>query len=245
VSGRTRRVAGLVAWVAFLVAAIAFLHGAGRGPLAPPPLDGRTRAWLDERDAAEATFAVVRLLALALAWYLLATTAAGVLVRLARAGRLVAFADAVSVPAVRRLVEGAIGVSLAAAALTATGELTGTGHGARPAAAEAPAPEDVVMRRLPDEDRDEVVMRRLPDGQVPPVAAVPAEWTVEPGDHLWAVAEAVLTRAWLRPPSDAEATPYWLRLIEANRDRLADRENPDLVFPGQVMVVPPPPPPPS
>lgn len=243
-SGRARRVAGLVAWVAFLVAVIAALHAAGRGPLAAPPLDGRARSWLDERDAAQAAFAVVRLMALGLAWYLLATTTAGVLARVARAGRLVSFADALSVPAVRRLVEGAVGISLAAAALTATGELTGTGHGPRPAAAEAPAPEDAVMRRLPDEDRDDVVMRRLPDGQAPTTGAVPREWTMEPGDHLWAVAEAVLSRAWQRSPSDAEITPYWLHLIEANRDRLADRENPDLVFPGQVMVVPPPPPPP-
>jgi hypothetical protein len=32
---------------------------------------------------------------------------------------------------------------------------------------------------------------------------------------------------------------YLHRLVEANRDRLVDPANPDLVHPGQVMVLPP------
>jgi nucleoid-associated protein YgaU len=37
---------------------------------------------------------------------------------------------------------------------------------------------------------------------------------------------------------DAEVVPYWRAVIEANRDRLADRDNPSLVFPGQEFVLP-------
>jgi nucleoid-associated protein YgaU len=37
---------------------------------------------------------------------------------------------------------------------------------------------------------------------------------------------------------DGEVVRYWLRLIEANTDRLADPANPDLIFPGQVFALP-------
>jgi nucleoid-associated protein YgaU len=32
---------------------------------------------------------------------------------------------------------------------------------------------------------------------------------------------------------------YWRRLIDANRDRLVDPGNPDLLLPGQELVLPP------
>ena len=52
------------------------------------------------------------------------------------------------------------------------------------------------------------------------------------------MAEHVLRDALHREPTDAEVVPYWRELIAANRDRLRDRDNPDLVFPGQVFVLP-------
>jgi hypothetical protein len=33
--------------------------------------------------------------------------------------------------------------------------------------------------------------------------------------------------------------PYWHRLIERNRSRFADPANPDLLFPGDRLLVPP------
>jgi hypothetical protein len=59
---------------------------------------------------------------------------------------------------------------------------------------------------------------------------------------MWGKAAAVLTDAWRRPPTDAEVVPYWQALIEANRARLADPANPDLIFAGQSFELPPPPP---
>lgn len=78
----------------------------------------------------------------------------------------------------------------------------------------------------------------------PPPAPSGEEWTVQAGDHFWSIAGRLLTGAWGRPPNDAETDPYWRQLVEANRDRLADRANPDLLFVGQVLGVPPPPAPP-
>ncbi|HVF73944.1 MAG TPA: hypothetical protein VM938_02750 [Acidimicrobiales bacterium] len=74
-------------------------------------------------------------------------------------------------------------------------------------------------------------------------APVPAEetWTVRRGDSFWVIAEQRLADTWGRAPSAREIDPYWRALVEANRFRLADPGNPDLLFAGQVLAVPPPP----
>jgi len=63
------------------------------------------------------------------------------------------------------------------------------------------------------------------------------EWEVQPGDHLWSVAEQALGQAGATH-GDGEVAQYWLRLIEANAGRLADPANPDLIFPGQFLTLP-------
>jgi hypothetical protein len=311
---RWRGVAGLVAWFAGLAAAIWLLQVAGRGVLAPPPLtslDGIGR-WLEERDGVTVGFAVLRLLAVGVAWYLVVSTVVGLAVRLSGAGRMLRLADTATVPAVRRLLTGAAGlgvtatsVALAAVPLPA-GPLSAAPPASEPAPPEHPSP-PAVMTRLPD---GTATMRRLPAQEpssttttappaptatapptpaaptttagppttvpppptsttappagstsptaqpappaatpTPPAHASPADegdtWTIEPGDHLWAVAEETLADAWGRAPDDDEVLGYWTVLVAVNRDRLADPGNPDLVFPGQVMVLPPVPPPPG
>lgn len=63
-------------------------------------------------------------------------------------------------------------------------------------------------------------------------------WTVEPGDHFWSIAAAHLGDNRRAPSADDVAT-YWHRLIEANRGRLVVATNPDLLYPGQLLVLPP------
>jgi nucleoid-associated protein YgaU len=63
---------------------------------------------------------------------------------------------------------------------------------------------------------------------------------VKPGECFWSIAEDVLTRHLGHVPTDAEIVPYWRRLIEANRTELAHHDNPDLIFPAQVFVLPAP-----
>jgi nucleoid-associated protein YgaU len=62
---------------------------------------------------------------------------------------------------------------------------------------------------------------------------------VRPGDNLWSIAATTLAGAWGRTPSDAEADRYWTAVVAANRSRLANRDDPDLIFPGQVFQLPP------
>ncbi|MEZ5145456.1 MAG: hypothetical protein R2726_23525 [Acidimicrobiales bacterium] len=63
-------------------------------------------------------------------------------------------------------------------------------------------------------------------------------WRIEPGDHLWHVAESTLQRVWGRVPSTRETASYLGLIIDANRPSLAVADNPDLVFAGQVFVLP-------
>ncbi|CAN5650246.1 hypothetical protein BH10ACT3_BH10ACT3_07740 [soil metagenome] len=76
----------------------------------------------------------------------------------------------------------------------------------------------------------------LPEA-LPPVA-VAEHYAVMSGDHLWSIAAQTLERRTAAPPSDAEITRYWTALIETNRSALIDPDNPDLVRPGQVFVLP-------
>lgn len=59
------------------------------------------------------------------------------------------------------------------------------------------------------------------------------------GDSLWEVARDRLVEAAGRAPTSNEVRPYWQQTIDANRARLADPANPDLVFAGQQVLLPP------
>jgi hypothetical protein len=78
----------------------------------------------------------------------------------------------------------------------------------------------------------------------PPPAATtpnpaPQTWIIRSGDHLWRVASTTLAAQWSARPNDAEVLDYLHQLIAANRDLLVVPTDPDLVFPGQVFVLPP------
>lgn len=273
--GRVGAIVRAGAWIAALVIVIVATTAAGTGGLAAPPVASGARAlsdWLSARDAPVAAMAIMRVLVLAMAWYLLGTTVASMALRVVRATTAVRALDALTLPAVRRLVTSAVGVSVAASALAGSGGLTLDGvAGAREPVIAATmrrldSPTDVVMHRLPSDD-DPPLMHRLGDdaGGAGAAAAAPAAppatspadsaptndhantagatWTVMPGDSLWRIAERTLAAAWGREPSEHEVDPYWRGLVDRNRHALADPHNADLVFPGQVFELPPPPPP--
>lgn len=186
----------LAGWTAFLAVAVAALHAVG-GALAPPPLTdpGGLGDWLDQRQAAEAAFAVLRLVALGMAWYLLVVTIAGAVARMTGWRSLVRALDSVTVPAVRRLVAGAAGASLAAAAFTGGG-----GTALAEAHAMAPATPSAVaetMRRLPD----------APPGAGPtaPVTAPPA--TVAGPGRVPPGTVPVMRRLPASPPDSSATSP--------------------------------------
>lgn len=76
--------------------------------------------------------------------------------------------------------------------------------------------------------------------QASPRAAVNADaWVVQPGDHLWHIAVSTLATTLGHAPSEAETVSYWTQLIETNRSRLVDPNNPDLILPEQIFELPP------
>ncbi len=265
---RAGRIAGLAAWLGLLAAVIVGFGAMGGGALAGPPLSrpGAWGAWLAGRDAPQAAFAVLRLVVLGLAWYLLAATVAATGARLLRAGRLVTVVDVLTLPAVRRLVHGAVGVGLATT--VAAGVAAHATDSPRPSRADValataghdgPAP--ATMQLLDDASVETI--ERLDDGADGPVETMerldgaqgghdgdepardrPDVWVAEAGDHLWSIAARTLEAAWDRPVSDDDVAPYWRDVVELNRPDLPDPGNPDLLHPGHEVRLPAPPAPP-
>jgi len=333
---RLRRAVEFGVWCTALVGGTALVHALGTGALAAPPVDPAAWAsWLDGREPLVATMALLRLLVLAVCWYLVGVTSVGAVARLFRATRLLRITDALTLPPVRRLLQQTLGVALATAMVAS---VTGPGGGEVPTSstmrlAVAAAEDDRASpeRATPDrllrgaegrvasngEGAPTVTLRGLPyppiggragpDARVadpvPPAhaqpdAAVsppprslppapvllpwqvgseaggdgdqegsshpevattptpptpptgptpptedpgprPAIHTVLPGESLWRIASDRLAQQQGRSPSDAEVVPYWRELIEHNRDRLPDRDDPDLILPGQELLLPP------
>ncbi len=61
-------------------------------------------------------------------------------------------------------------------------------------------------------------------------------WVVSRGDHLWSIAAETVSDH-TPDASDEEIADYWRRLIGANRDAVGS--DPDLINPGQRIVLPP------
>lgn len=338
---RLRRAVEFGVWCAALAGGTALVHALGSGVLAAPPSNPSMWAsWLDGREPLAASMAVLRLLLLAVCWYLVGVTSVGLVARLLRATRLLRIADALTLPPVRRLFQQTLGVALATAMVTSvanpgggavstpsTMRLTaaaaaddGTAPGgatldgaleeeAGAVAATGDEAPSVTLRGLPYPPAvgharpDATVVdpvepgRSAPDAAAsaptPPLAPAtvllpwqvggetgaaadrestdhpeassasptsstasassassaspsptdepdppPATHTVRPGESLWRIASARLAQEHGRDPSDAEVVPYWRELIERNRERLPDRDDPDLILPGQELLLP-------
>jgi hypothetical protein len=247
VDARPVAIARLVAWMVLLSAGIVLLSELGRGPLGTPSSAGSEtwRAWFASRDAATIVFAGLRLATLLVAWYLLGVTLLGVASRVLRSAQLVAATDVLTAPAVRRLLQSA-GVGLTAAALTACSHPPSVSDHAVAAATvptetERPEMAPVAEDRLPGMIPIPVPIPAEPapaPAQAPAVAA--REWTVQPGESFWSIAEDVMAQQRGGDVAEPEVAQYWQRLVQANIGRLADRSNPDLIYPGQTFRLPAP-----
>lgn len=184
---RVREMLPLAAWVAALVGAVVAFTAMGSGPLAAPALTdpGSWSAWAVGKDPVVATAAVLRLVVLLLAWYLLGATTVGAVARLARLTAMVRVADALSVPVVRRVLQTSLGVSLATAVAVSSTSVTGSRPGPAPmmaaaaqdVAAEAEGPAPPRMRPLPPREAT-AQMPTPPEPAQTPTPPDPAAATV-------------------------------------------------------------------
>lgn len=79
-----------------------------------------------------------------------------------------------------------------------------------------------------------------PDASASPDADGWPEWEVRAGQHLWGITASQLAEAFDRLPTDAEIARHLHEVIRANRSRLVRPDDPDLILPGQRLVLPPP-----
>lgn len=234
----TRRAGRSLAWLAGLLAAAVTLRFAAQGDLAAPPLgssDGLID-WVAGREPVAATLALVRLAAEVTAWYVLALSAVHVAssaLRLAGGHRL---ADALALPGARRLVHVGLGVALVAAPVGDRDEPAGPG-----VATMAPVAGVLTGQTPAQPSHGTATMRPEARSATDRGTAImaPATWTVTAGDSFWSIARELLADAWHRSPTSAEVDPYWRTLVEANRARLVNPADPDLIHVGQVFEVPP------
>jgi hypothetical protein len=258
--GRILRLGLALAVLAGIIWALAQV---GRGVLAlPPAVDpAMWRTWSSRTDPVVVTFAVARVLTLAVAWYLLAATLLNGVAELAANRRLMSVAEILTVPALRRALQSALGVGLTATTLVAPApDVRSPGVPSVAAARLEPAAgtkSPTAWEVMPPVAPRTTILHDTP-APVPGLHAQPPAligkahthpehppaltWTVQAGEHLWSIAEAVLRETWQRPPTDTETQAYWQGLVAANREALVDRGNPDLILPGQVFTLPPAPP---
>ncbi len=223
---------------------------------------GPWSTWAASQPPAVVTATVVWGLTLAAGVYLLAALTVAVVVAAApesRRGRLLAGLLRRGLPSSTHRLVG-LGVGLAVLGATAQPAFAGP-SGSRPAqrpaasvrsalgagsAGAGTAGDNVAAPRLwpvaprPDHHPGEhpvVHHPPAPRGRRSTHAAGSARvWTVAAGDSLWSIAEAHLTVAGGAAPSLDAVSSYWSRLVAANRE-LGD---PDLIFPGDRVVLPPP-----
>lgn len=295
-------VARLLATIAALLTGQTLLWWSGAA-LPSLPLDraGAATAFA-EADPLALAIAMVRLVALAVGTGLLAVTALGVAARCCGAAWLRVHLDRWTPAGIRRLLDGALGIGLAASiGVSAVPAGAQTGH-PPPAATtihRLPDAPSATLRRLPDTRGNPAAapaglsLRRLPDVQpapprappssaedppadplaAPGPAAVPsptttpeaptaapaappatdppaapsppspapvaaAEVVVQPGESFWLLAERHETNRLGRQPTEAEVGACWQELVARNRHRLAVPGDPDLLFPGQRLILP-------
>ena len=107
---------------------------------------------------------------------------------------------------------------------------------------------DTTLRRLPDArppPPPEPAADPPEDGPAPPppaaAAPAPTGWSeieVAPGESFWHLAERHEAQRLGRPPTEREIGACWQALVAVNRHRLVVPGDPDLIFPGQRLLVP-------
>jgi nucleoid-associated protein YgaU len=152
--------------------------------------------------------------------------------------------DRFSLPVVRRFANGVAGAALVATTLANPAPAGARAAPAAPSSASGavvtmydigPSPTSALAVPSPTP----VTMRAL-DQEAPPAAAghPRSTWVVAPGDTLWHVAERLVTARTGRRADPAAILDELDRLVAANTDRLVVPGNPDLVFPGQELLLP-------
>lgn len=194
-----------------------------------------------------------RLLGLAVAYWLLASTVLYLLASLARLPRALKAISWLTWRPVRRLIDGGLASGLAMAMTLPAHASVAPGYVPVPASDPVSQPTTtlpagttiaITTTQPTTKPIDILYLPVEPTGAAVPVATVDRAQAIEyahvvvmPGDNMWLLAERRLVDLLGRQAGDHEVAPYWLAVIGANRDRIRSGD-PDLIFPGEVLVLP-------
>jgi hypothetical protein len=231
-------------WVISMVLlgiALALLGAMGHGVLAPPPFSWSGAIdWVSRREPVDAAFALVRLAALAIGWYLLVVVAIAGIVRIANARAGSALFDRLTLGAARGLVGtiglGAIAFAAAPAALAQVPSSSTAVIRSLDSAPTPPSASTAPSSTAASKAASTATIHALPDATaalVAPVAVAGDLWSVAAGESMWSIAVTHLRDVHGRDASDEEIAPYWRQIVAANA-----LPNPDLLFVGQVIELP-------
>jgi hypothetical protein len=223
---RASRIAFVVTLVAAQVATVVTLQRLGRVAGFSLPRHG-VRQWVLHAPTEDLLAVAARLLALALTWWLLAATVLSTARRVVPGWRRLRALDSVTPAALRRALDRALalgfGASLGLASVTAAGATAAPGV-ASSVTRPADAPRDAPVVRSP---------------AAPTVRAAPRRERVvivRAGDNFWVIARRAVATIDATP-GPAEIAPYWRRVVAANTGNLRSHD-PDLIFPGERVVLP-------
>lgn len=102
------------------------------------------------------------------------------------------------------------------------------------------APSTVSTTPPPSTETPPVTTAPPPDAAPPAAAPEPQmQHTVRSGESFWAIAETEVARVTQHQPALSLVDAYWRTLVRANAERLTHPGNADLLYPGQVLVLPP------
>ncbi len=204
--------------------------------------------WLRVTPIEDAIAAVIWFVAFGCVLWLVGSTLLYVAACTSRVPGLIRSVEWMTLPAIRKVTEGALAAILVASPVAAT-----------PVWAETQPPVIAVVEtdgtilppgvagRSPEVSDDGGSPQ---DAGIPPLPAFPHETgngffespaeriSVETGDNLWAICRRHLTDALGRRPTNEEIVPYWRRVIELNQPNLISGD-PDLIYAGEVIELPP------
>ncbi|MBA2438481.1 MAG: LysM peptidoglycan-binding domain-containing protein [Acidimicrobiia bacterium] len=192
--------------------------------------------WLRTTPAEDALPAVLRSVALAVAWWLLASTVLCLLARLSGLAGAVRLADGLALPMVRRLAQRMAVAGLSAG--LALGPVATAG--AQPVVVPPDAKAVSTMFGQPGSRGNAMPQppRDAGNDRTRPRPTRLDRYRVRDGDNLWAIAQRQVAAHGAADSTDAVAG-YWLRLVDAATPGLHS-EDPDLIHPGEVVILPPP-----
>jgi hypothetical protein len=164
-----------------------------------------------------------------------------------------------TLPTIRRLVDGTAALSIVAATVAGPSVPVLADEGSQPVVIEIG--DDGLPLPPQGEDQEPLPPHLQPEGvarigwtptpaELPPIAAPDdagnargdateaTTWPVEAGDNLWTIAARHLAAATGSGAPEPDLADYWQRVVVAN-ERVIRSGDPDLIYPGETIVLPP------